>query len=72
MSSIIYIKTGRLRIKYELFQSKSSTVTMLVKNTMGAAHGFILDFGRFWKILKKRKKTERNATLAKTKTVRCD
>ena len=54
MSSIIYIKTGRLRIKYELFQSKSSTVTMLVKNTMGAAHGFTVDFGRFLKILKKK------------------
>ena len=45
MSSIIYIKTGRLRIKYEFSQSTRSTVTMLVKNTMGAAHGFILDFG---------------------------
>jgi len=40
----------------------------LYSTIAAAAHGFIVDFGRFWK----RKKKARKSALAKIKTIRCD
>ena len=41
-----------LRKKYEFSQATSFTVTIASQKIMAAARGFIVDFGRFLKILK--------------------